>query len=233
MPARYRALILVTTFASLRWGEVSALRRSDFDLAAGLVVVRAAFVERSDGSLELGPPKSRAGLRAVVLPAFVSRALAAHLDEYTAEDPTALVFTGPTERPLRRSNFNKSTAWHSTVAAIGAPGLHFHDLRHTGNTLAAGTPGTSTRDLMERMGHDSMRAALIYQHATRDADRRIAESLDRHFGTFESGEVARSLHGPNVIDLQDRRPDAATPEESSLHLGAGDGNRTRTVSLGS
>ena len=58
-----------------------------------------------------------------------------------------------------------------------APGLHFHDLRHTGNTLASAT-GTSLRDLMARMGHDSPRAALIYQHATDGADRAIAAGLD-------------------------------------------------------
>ena len=55
--------------------------------------------------------------------------------------------------------------------------LHFHDLRHSGNTLAAQT-GASTRDLMARMGHDSMNAAIIYQHATRRADRAIANALD-------------------------------------------------------
>jgi integrase len=47
------------------------------------------------------------------------------------------------------------------VAAIGAPGLHFHDLRHTGNTLAA-AGGASLRDVMDRMGHDSVRAAMMY-----------------------------------------------------------------------
>lgn len=57
------------------------------------------------------------------------------------------------------------------------PGLHFHDLRHTGNALAART-GASTRDLMARMGHDSSQAALIYQHATSEADRAIAAALD-------------------------------------------------------
>jgi hypothetical protein len=30
---------------------------------------------------------------------------------------------------------------------------------------------------MSRMGHDDMRAALIYQRATSEADRRIAEGL--------------------------------------------------------
>jgi integrase len=62
------------------------------------------------------------------------------------------------------------------VAEVGLAGLHFHDLRHTGNTLAA-MSGVSTRDLMARMGHDSVRAAIIYQHATTEADARIAAAL--------------------------------------------------------
>jgi integrase len=74
---------------------------------------------------------------------------------------------------LSRNNFNKRVDWSEHVLAIGAPGLHFHDLRHTGNTLAAMT-GASLRDLIARMGHDSMRAALIYMHNTQGADRRIA-----------------------------------------------------------
>jgi hypothetical protein len=31
---------------------------------------------------------------------------------------------------------------------------------------------------MARMGHDSMNAAIIYQHATREADHVIADALD-------------------------------------------------------
>ncbi len=52
------------------------------------------------------------------------------------------------------------------AAAIGAPDLHFHDLRHTGNHFAAST-GAGLKDLMARMGHDSERAAMIYLHETR------------------------------------------------------------------
>nr|MDQ3640814.1 hypothetical protein [Actinomycetota bacterium] len=35
----------------------------------------------------------------------------------------------------------------------------------------------STKELMARMGHSSPRAALIYQHATRDRDEAIATAL--------------------------------------------------------
>jgi integrase len=177
VPPRWSAFIAVKAFSSLRWGEMTALRRCDVDLEWGAVRVRRAYVELSDGSLELGDPKSAAGKRPVSLPAPVVEMLRAHLDTYVPNEPDALVFTGPSGRPMRRSNFNKAVRWHEACAAIGVPHLHLHDLRHTGNTLAAGTPGTSTRDLMERMGHSTMRAALIYQHATRDADRRIADAL--------------------------------------------------------
>jgi len=54
-------------------------------------------------------------------------------------------------------------------------GFRFHDLRHTGNTLAA--TGASTKELMSRMGHASPRAALIYQHATSYRDAVIAAAL--------------------------------------------------------
>jgi integrase len=59
---------------------------------------------------------------------------------------------------------------------VGVEELRFHDLRHTGTTLAAAT-GASTKELMVRMGHASPRAALIYQHATQERDRVIADAL--------------------------------------------------------
>jgi integrase len=71
---------------------------------------------------------------------------------------------------LRRGNFGRAVNWPKTVVAVGLPaGFHFHDLRHTGNQLAADA-GATTRELMYRMGHGSMRAALIHQHATTDHD---------------------------------------------------------------
>jgi len=43
MPIPQRMLVMVATFASLRYGEVTALRRMDIDLARGTVSVRQAF----------------------------------------------------------------------------------------------------------------------------------------------------------------------------------------------
>jgi hypothetical protein len=40
--------------------------------------------------------------------------------------------------------------------------------------------GAGLKDLMSRMGHDSERAALIYQHVARGADQRIRDAIDVH-----------------------------------------------------
>lgn len=180
VPERFEALILLTTFGCLRWGEVAGLQRRDLDVTTGTVRVRHALVEQRGGGPVLGPPKSRAGLRTVSLPAVILPTLRAHLDAFVPVDPDAFVFTGPSEGrpPLRRGNFQKLVGWPAAVAAVGVPELHFHDLRHSGNTLAAQT-GASLRDLMTRMGHDSPRAALIYQHASSIADRAIAEAVSK------------------------------------------------------
>jgi integrase len=124
----------------------------------------------------LGLPKSRAGRRIVGIPGVIVPAVREHLGVFVKEEPGALVFAGQKGMPLRRSNFNKMSGWPHAVESIGAPGLHVHDLRHTGNQFAANS-GAALKDLMTRMGHDSERAALIYQHEARGADQRITDAI--------------------------------------------------------
>lgn len=177
VPERYRALILLATFGCLRWGEVAALKRMDVDAVAGTVRVREAFTEQPGKGMVLGPTKSRAGKRMVAIPAVILPQIGAHMDTFVLAEPDAFVFTTPSGTTIWRGNFNKLVDWRKTVVSIGAAELHFHDLRHTGNTLAART-GTSLRDLMTRMGHDNPRAALIYQHASAEADLAIAAAIN-------------------------------------------------------
>jgi hypothetical protein len=100
------------------------------------------------------------------------------LERFAEPGERGFVFIGPKGGKLRRSNFHKSV-WDKARRAVGLPNLHFHDLRHTGGTLSAAT-GATLKELMARLGHSSIRAAMIYQHATRDRDQAIAKAL----GTF-------------------------------------------------
>ncbi|MFI5821370.1 tyrosine-type recombinase/integrase [Streptomyces rishiriensis] len=172
---RYRLLVLLAAFTTLRFGELAALRRRDVDMERLTVSVRRSQAELQDGRLFDKAPKSAAGVRAVSFPAELLDDVTRHLDQFAAPGRDGHVFVGPQGGQLRRSNFRDD--WVSARKAAGVTTeLHFHDLRHTGNTLAS-TAGASTRELMTRMGHSSSRAALIYQHMTSDRDRAIADRL--------------------------------------------------------
>ncbi len=126
-----------------------------------------------------GPPKSKVGRRMVGIPQAIIPVLREHLSIFVKDEPGTLAFPGVISGPLRRGNFNKMSAWPYAVRSIGAEGLHFHDLRHTGNTFAASS-GAGLRMSMARMGHDSERAAMIYQHEARGANQAITRAIDTH-----------------------------------------------------
>jgi integrase len=181
---RYRALVLLAAFTGLRLGELRALRCKRLDLMAAVVSVgpEDGNVQRHrSGAPQFTRPKSRAGVRNVALPASVVEELKLHLALVGSDAPEALVFPGDKSldrmRPFHAEAFGRQ--WRKALGQVeGLPaGLRFHDLRHTGNTLAAST-GASTRELMARMGHASARAALIYQHASAERDRAIADALE-------------------------------------------------------
>jgi len=148
---RWRLMILLATYGVLRLGELAGLTRRRIDLEKGTVSVVEQLQEMHDGSCHVGPPKTAAGRRTVAIPPHLLPELACHLDRYVGPEPEAFVFTSPEGGPLRRSNF-RTRVWLPATKAAGVEGLHFHDLRHTGNTLAAAT-GASTKELMVRMGH--------------------------------------------------------------------------------
>lgn len=99
------------------------------------------------------------GRRVIAFPREIAPELRWHVERFVKPGSDSLVFFGPKGGRLRRSNFRN--IWIKARDEAGLAGLHLHDLRHTGNTMAAGT-GASLRELMERVGHSSTRAALIY-----------------------------------------------------------------------
>ena len=55
--------------------------------------------------------------------------------------------------------------------------------------MFAAASGVGIKDLMARMGHDSERAAMIYQHEARGADTAITSAIDAHVEA-ERGRLA-------------------------------------------
>jgi integrase len=100
-----------------------------------------------------------------------------HKQQYEGAQ-AVLVFTSPEGSPLRHSNFSRRV-WLPALTAVGLEGVHIHDLRHTGNQFSA-EAGANLRELMERMGHDSTRAASIYLHSSPERQQAIASQVGRN-----------------------------------------------------
>ena len=106
----------------------------------------------------------------MVFPAHIAADLESQLAAFVTSADDALVFTSPTGAPLRHNNFRRRV-WLPALAQAGLADVHFHDLRHTGNHFTAAT-GATLREMMDRMGHSSTRAALIYMHGSDTRQRR-------------------------------------------------------------
>ncbi len=126
MPDRYRALVLLTVFGSLRWGELAALRRSDIDFQARTVRISRQLSEQRGGGFMFGAAQVGRWLPTVAIPAVITPDPASHIVTFAAPGDDGLVFTSSEGKPLRRSNFCRR-AWHPALRAAGRPAIHFHD----------------------------------------------------------------------------------------------------------
>lgn len=175
MPERYRAMVLLASWCALRFGELTELRRKDVDLADGVIRVRRAVV-RTEAGFKIEPPKSDAGIRDVAAPPHIMAAIEKHLAKHVGPQQEALLFPADHGGHLAPATFYRW--YYKARAEAKRDDLRFHDLRHTGATLAAQT-GATLAELMARLGHSTPAAAMRYQHAAAGADRRIADALSK------------------------------------------------------
>ncbi len=157
--------------------------------------VEQSLTELPGGGYHFGQPKSEAGQRLVSLPDVIVADLRWHLACFVKAEDDALVFTSPTGSPLRHGNFRRRD-WLAALEKTGLTGIHFHDLRHAGNRLTADA-GANLRELMERMGHSSTKAALVYLHSTSERQRTLAAAV----GKLAKAELrkARKADGSSAV----------------------------------
>jgi integrase len=185
---RYRAAVLLAAWCGLRRGEVLGLRRPDVDLQAGTVTVRRNRVELLESPVAFDTdPKTDAGKRTVVIPPHVLAVLAEHMATWAGEDR---VFVGRDGAPMRGNAVR--LAFDRARRRAGMPGFRFHDLRHTGQTLAAAT-GATTKDLMRRLGHASPSAANRYLHTVDGRDAEIASALSALAAHGDAARLPKSI----------------------------------------
>ncbi|MFE1838369.1 tyrosine-type recombinase/integrase [Streptomyces sviceus] len=173
---RWRLMVYLGAYGPMRPEELAGLRRRDIDADNLVIRVRVAEPERTNGKRAPGETKSDAGVRAVVLPAFLHKEVKQHLAWFAEKGDDGLVFVGEKGAPFRRNSFGRK--WRRARAAAGLPdGFRFYDLRHTGHTLSTRS-GATLKDTMVRAGQSSEKAALIYQHSDEERQRDLASGLD-------------------------------------------------------
>ena len=173
MPERLRMMVQLAVWCSLRFGELAELRRSDVDLKARLLYVRRAVV-RTEAGTKVKRPKSEAGVRSVTIPPHVVDSLRDHLIEHVEPAKDALLFPAGNGGHIAPATLYRH--FYAAREAAGRPDLRFHDLRHTGQTLAA-RAGADLRELMNRAGQSTSTAALRYIHEVDGRQVEIAEGL--------------------------------------------------------
>jgi integrase len=173
-PDRLKALVLLSAWCGVRWGEVSELRRKDIgDDCQVLYISRA--VTRRDGQYRVDTPKSGKG-RVVVVPPHIRDDLRHHLATNVPKDPEALLFPAARGGHMNDRVFSREY-FADALAAISRRGVRVHDLRHFSGTQTARVGNLV--ETMSRLGHSTVKASLIYQQIVSGRDVAVAEALSK------------------------------------------------------
>jgi integrase len=180
-PGLYRTLFTTAALTGARSGELFALRWGDIEIPkngpAYLYVRRTVSWARVKGDVirpRYYPPKTRAGLRKIPIPAELVSTLRSWKLQCPATDDD-LVFPAADGRPIRRSNALRYGLW-SALRRAGLRRVNMHSLRHSfASALIMG--GAAVTEVQSLLGHASPAITLgIYSH---------------WFKTVDSGAVGR------------------------------------------
>lgn len=190
MPDRLKLLIVLAAFVGLRQGELLELRRSDVDHRLGWIHVARKVdkdvIPNAKGACPncgraISAPKTSSGVRTVHVPPPFLPMLQKHLIEFAERGPNGLLFPG--DRTDHMSARFLMDRYRPAREKAGRPDLTIHHLRHTALTMA-GQHGATAAELQARAGHASQAAMAIYQHATLDRDRLLAEKIGQSYDAW-------------------------------------------------
>jgi integrase len=173
VPERFKALILLKAWCGMRWGEVIELRRSDIDNDAEVVYISRGVTHRK-ANCHIDTTKQKQA-HTVVIPPHIRADVKHHLDVHTAKGGGALLFP-----PARGGCHLNDRVFRDYLAPALAeagipPTMRIHDLKHFSGTMTARV--ASLAETMQRMGHRTVKASLIYQSVVSGRDAEVAAAL--------------------------------------------------------
>lgn len=171
-PQRFKALILISAWCGLRWGEVTELHRKDIGEGCEIISIARGAVHRE--GCHIDTPKSGKP-RTVVVPPHIRADIKHHLDTFVAEDVESQLFP-----PIRGGCHLSDKVIRDALApaqakAMGGKRFRIHDLRHFSGTQVARVGNLV--ETMNHLGHSTVTASLRYQHVVSGRDVEIANQL--------------------------------------------------------
>ena len=182
---RYKVLVMLAAYGGLRFGEITELRRKDFNkveriqddgtIVLGYVINIDRGVTLVNKAFILNDPKSSAGVREVPISSQLTRMIDVHLATVAAS-PDAIVFPAASGGNLRHDVFMNS--WNPALKRCGLENSGFtpHSLRHFAGTYLAKV-GANLPELKKFLGDKSTAAVMRYIHATNRNDL-LAEAME-------------------------------------------------------
>ena len=226
-----RVMVITAAYTGMRWGEVTGLRRPNCRLDDARILIGAdtGALHEVAGVLTLGPPKTPAAVRSILLPPFLVALLREHLDSHDHEH----VFTGRDGGLHRRSNFARRS-WRP--AADGNPrkdippiitGMHFHDLRHSHKTWMIEDEIPEVAQA-KRLGHRLGGVRGIYSHVSAAMEQRIVDALQERWQTSTNPQSPAATTRPATTPgsqpptTSDGPPEPASGSSVTLHTPGAD-----------
>ena len=170
MPKRLQAATWTLGLAGLRFGELAALKRDDFDVLRRRIDVSKSVVDVA-GHLVVGETKNRL-VRSVAIP----RRLAVIANDHLTRHNSAIAFPNTRSGYLRASNFRGHVL--QACAASGLDPIRTHDLRHTAAALMLAVE-PDLHLVMRQLGHSSIAVTVDrYGHLLPGRVDQVADKLD-------------------------------------------------------
>lgn len=176
VPEPLKAWVLIASWCATRWGEAAEIRRGDISDNCELLTI-ARSCRHVGGACAVKDGTKNGKVRVVAIPRHIRADIKHHLDVHVGAGEQALVFTYGARRSCpHMSDDAVRNALQPVLDRIGLPDLTIHTFRHYAATQAARS-GATLSDIMGRLGHQSSRAAMLYQHAVDGADAALADKL--------------------------------------------------------
>lgn len=188
---KHYGLYVLALTTGMRQGELLGLKWQDVDLKAGFLSIQRTLQE-IEGKLVVGPPKSKAARRKIVLPDVAVETLKAHRKRQLTRKLAASKWVFPNKfgEPLKPREISLRSFPKLTQQA-GLNRIRFHDLRHTAATLLL-LAGENPKVVQERLGHSSISLTIdTYSHVLPSMQKDAARKIDVLFSNFDLLAVNR------------------------------------------